>query len=318
MLIFYARAAQRLGFGLVLLEEWASEANWGAELRQADLESATQSDRLAEAIVESVLSGEFPPGLRLDEGMLADRYGVSRTPVREALRQLASTGLIELKPRRGATVATATSAQLEALFGAMAEIEATCARLAAMSMTPIERRRLQHMQDAMASIALRDDRDAYAVANVGFHTQIYLGAHNEILSDFAAALRRRLAPFRRAQFRTEGRTSRSNAEHAAVVKAILACDPSAAHAAMIHHMSLVEDSFGQLGAAGGDGVSRGIPLPASRGEGAGVGRARLPESSKAILAPRRRASPPTPPRKNGEGRTVALFRRPEPRLERRA
>ena len=246
---FYARAAQRLGFRLELLEDWASEANWGAELKQADLESATQSDRLAEAIVESVLSGEFPPGLRLDEGMLADRYGVSRTPVREALRQLASTGLIELKPRRGATVATATSAQLEALFGAMAEIEATCARLAAMSMTPIERRRLQHMQDAMASIALRDDRDAYAVANVGFHTQIYLGAHNDILSDFATALRRRLAPFRRAQFRTEGRTSRSNAEHAAVVKAILACDPSAAHAAMIHHMSLVEDSFGQLGAA---------------------------------------------------------------------
>src|SRR5580658_2614144 len=153
MLILYARAAQRLGFELVLLEEWASEANWGAELRQADLESATQSDRLAEAIVESVLSGEFPPGLRLDEGMLADRYSVSRTPVREALRQLASTGLIELKPRRGATVATATSAQLEALFGAMAEIEATCARLAAMSMTPIERRRLQHMQDAMADRA---------------------------------------------------------------------------------------------------------------------------------------------------------------------
>ena len=73
-------------------------------------ESVTQADRLAEAIAESVLSGEFAPGLRLDEGMLADRYGVSRTPVREAMRQLASTGLIELKPRRGARVATATSA----------------------------------------------------------------------------------------------------------------------------------------------------------------------------------------------------------------
>ena len=225
MLILYARAAQRLGFRLVLLEEWASEANWGAELRQMDLVGA--SNRIGSP----------------------DRYGVSRTPVREALRQLASTGLIELKPRRGATVATATSAQLEALFGAMAEIEATCARLAAMSMTPIERRRLQHTQDAMAAIALRDDRYGYAVANVGFHTQIYLGAHNEILSDFATSLRRRLAPFRRAQFRTEGRTSRSNLEHAAVVKAILAFDPSAAHAAMIHHMSLVEHSFGQLGAA---------------------------------------------------------------------
>src|SRR3984885_9113097 len=191
------KVAQRLGFG----------ASWNAKLRQSEFEAVTQADRLSEAIVESVLSGEFPPGLRLDEGMLADRYSVSRTPVREALRQLASTGLIELKPRRGATVATATSAQLEALFGAMAEIEATCARLAG----------------------------------------------------------RRLAPFRRAQFRTEGRTSRSNAEHAAVVKAILACDPSAAHTAMIHHMSLVEDSFGQLGAASvataGSGDSPPRPLP---------------------------------------------------------
>src|SRR6204780_5634143 len=118
MLILYAGAAQRLGFRLVMLEEWASEANWGAEVRQADLESATQSDRLAEAIVESVLSGEFPPGLRLDEGMLADRYGVSRTPVREALRQLASTGLIEIKPRRRANVSAPLFGQAQEAVGA--------------------------------------------------------------------------------------------------------------------------------------------------------------------------------------------------------
>ncbi len=129
----------------------------------------------------AVLSGEFPPGFRLDEAALAERFGVSRTPVREAIRLLASTGLIEVKPRRGASVATATSAQLETLFGAMAEIEATCARLAAVSMTPIERRRLQSRHEAMAELVARDDREAYAAANVEFHTQIYFGAHNEIL-----------------------------------------------------------------------------------------------------------------------------------------
>jgi DNA-binding GntR family transcriptional regulator len=225
------------------------QTDWDRPLKLVEFEGATQADRLAEAIVGAVLSGEFQPGLRLDEGMLAVRYGVSRTPVREALRQLASTGLIEIKPRRGATVASATSAQLETLFGAMAEIEATCARLAAMSMTPIERRRLQSHHETMAAIALRDDPDAYAAANVSFHTLIYLGARNDILSDFATGLRRRLAPFRRAQFRTEGRTARSHAEHASVLKAILAGDAATAHAAMFHHMSLVEDSFGQLGAA---------------------------------------------------------------------
>ena len=217
-------------------------------LKRAELEDSTQTERLAGGIAESILSGEFQPGLRLDEHMLAERYGVSRTPVREALRQLASTGLIDVKPRRGATVADATSAQLETLFAAMAEIEAACARLAAMSMTPIERRRLQSTHEAMAAFIPRDERDAYAAANIAFHTLIYSGAHNAILTEFATGLRRRLAPFRRAQFRTEGRISRSHAEHGAVVKAVLACDAAAAHAAMFHHMSLVEDSFGQLGA----------------------------------------------------------------------
>ena len=217
-------------------------------MKIAEPESLTRTERLADEIAAAVLSGEFAPGLRLDEAMLAERFGVSRTPVREALRRLASTGLIDLKPRRGATVADATSAQLETLFGAMAEIEAACARLAAMSMTPIERRRLQNLHESMAALVARGDRDDYAGANIAFHTCLYAGAHNEIVADFARILRRRLAPFRRAQFRAEGRLARSHAEHGIVVKAILACDAAAAHAAMFHHMSLVEDSFGRLGA----------------------------------------------------------------------
>lgn len=219
-------------------------------MSDSDIEASTQAERLSGLIAELVLSGEFAPGFRLDEIALAERFGVSRTPVREAIRLLASTGLIEVKPRRGARVATATSAQLETLFGAMAEIEATCARLAALSMTPIERRRLQSRHDGMTELVERDDREAYAAANIDFHTQIYLGAHNAIVSEFAQGLRRRLAPFRRAQFRTEGRTSRSHVEHAVVVKAIQACDAAAAHTAMFHHMSLVEESFGRLDVVG--------------------------------------------------------------------
>jgi len=153
------------------------------------------------------------------------------------------------KCHRNFVIPNATSAQLETLFGAMAEIEAACARLAAMSMTPIERRRLQNLHESMAALARRGDRDDYASANVAFHTCVYSGAHNEIVADFARSLRRRLAPFRRAQFRAEGRLARSHGEHAIVVEAILACDAAAAHAAMFHHMSLVEDSFGQLGLA---------------------------------------------------------------------
>jgi DNA-binding GntR family transcriptional regulator len=215
-------------------------------MKSSALEGATRAERLANEIAASILSGEFRPGLRLDEKTLAERYAVSRTPVREALRQLASTGLIDIKPRRGATVVRVTSAQLEKLFGAMAEIEATCARLSAVTMTPLERRRLASFHESMLKFVLQNDGDGFAAANLTLHTQIYLGAHNTIIADFAAALRQRLAPFRRAQFRTEGRLPRSHAEHKKVVDAILAGDAAAAHSAMFYHMSLVEESFERL------------------------------------------------------------------------
>jgi DNA-binding GntR family transcriptional regulator len=215
-------------------------------MKTSALEGTTRADRLADEIAASVLSGEFKPGLRLDEKTLAERYAVSRTPVREALRQLASTGLIDFKPRRGATVVRATSAQLEALFGAMAEMEATCARLSALSMTPLERRRLSSLHDSMHDFVVKNDKDAFAAANLTFHVDIYQGAHNSVLADFANGLRRRLAPFRRAQFRAQGRLARSHEEHAKVVEAILAGDAAAAHAAMFHHMSLIEESFERL------------------------------------------------------------------------
>ena len=90
--------------------------------------SVTTVDKLANAMAEAILSGEFAPGYRLDEQLLAQRDEVSRTPVREALRQLATTGLIEIRPRRGAIVTRVTPEQLEELFVAMGELEATCAR----------------------------------------------------------------------------------------------------------------------------------------------------------------------------------------------
>lgn len=203
----------------------------------------TRAQQLAEDIADCILSGEFAPGFRLDEQQLAQRYGVSRTPVREALRDLSSSGLVELRPRRGASVARVTSSQLEGLFVAMGEMEATCARLCAMSMTPIERRRLQARHEQMGEIVQRDDHELYAQANQAFHSAVYAGAHNEALAEFTHALRRRLSPFRRAQFRIPGRPSRSLAEHEMVVRAILAGDAAAAHAAMLHHVSLVEDAF---------------------------------------------------------------------------
>lgn len=208
--------------------------------------SGTTVDKLADDMATAILSGEFAPGSRLDEQLLAQRYAVSRTPVREALRQLATTGLIEIRPRRSAVVAQVTPAQLEELFVAMAEMEATCARLAAFSMAPTERRRLQALHESMGEMADRKDATAFADANHQLHTTIYAGAHNPMLADFTSAIRRRLAPFRRAQFQLEGRLPRSFAEHDVVVAAIVRGDAAAAHSAMLHHVTLVEQSFEEL------------------------------------------------------------------------
>jgi DNA-binding GntR family transcriptional regulator len=206
-------------------------------------ENPTLAEKLASAIADGILDGTLKPGERLDEAGLAQQHGVSRTPVREALRQLTTSGLIDMRPRKGAVVSKATPEQVESLFVAMAEMEATCARLAAMSMTPVERRRLQARHEAMTALAIQGDLEAYSDANVGFHLAIYAGAHNEPIADYARGLRRRVGPFRRAQFQVSGRLTRSNHEHDAVVRAILAGDPAGAHAAMLHHVGLVEDAF---------------------------------------------------------------------------
>jgi DNA-binding GntR family transcriptional regulator len=208
-------------------------------------DARTHTDRLADQIADAILVGTLEPGARLDEQGLAERFGVSRTPVREALRQLAASGLILVRPRRGAVVATVTPDQLSGLFVAMGEIEATCARLCALSMTPLERRSLSALHDRMGIVARSGDHDGYLDANQTFHACIYSGAHNVVLEDFAVALRRRLEPYRRLQFRAPGRLRQSHLEHSDVVSAITRGDAAGAHAAMLHHVSLVEIAFDQ-------------------------------------------------------------------------
>jgi DNA-binding GntR family transcriptional regulator len=212
----------------------------------AEDETGNRVDSLARQVADLVLAGEIAPGMKLDEQTLAQRFQVSRTPVREALRQLGSMGLVELRPNRGAFVPRVTPEQLEEMFVAMAELEAVCARLSAMSMTPVERRTLARLHEHMGELARGEMIGEFVEANERFHSLIYSGAHNAILAEAATALRRRLALYRRSQFRTDGRLSRSHAEHAEVVKAVVSGDPARAHAAMLHHVGLVEASYEKL------------------------------------------------------------------------
>ncbi len=207
----------------------------------------TRGDGLAERLADEITASVFGPGVRLDEVTLAARYGTSRTPVREALRQLEATGLVERRPYRGAVVSAPSPQRLAEMFVAAGEIEANCARLAATAMTATERNGLRKLHDKMGDLARSKNRDAYAEANVNFHEKLYVGAHNATMGGFGRDLRRRLMPFRRAQFQSGDRLAQSFKEHEDIVRAIERGQGDEASTLMRHHMRLVEAAVDNLG-----------------------------------------------------------------------
>jgi len=193
------------------------------------------SDRVRNALADAITAGELKPGSPLDEQSLADRHGVSRTPVREALLQLQASGLAETIGRR-MVVAQVTTQRVMEMFEAMAEIEAVCVRLATYRMTPLERSNLLQIHDATEAAAANGDFDAYDQLNRDFHETLYRATHNGVLAEQALALRGRLAAFRRVQLRQHGRLDRSRAEHDDLIRAINEGDGETAARRMRAHM----------------------------------------------------------------------------------
>jgi len=203
----------------------------------------TRTEALRLQIADEIISGVLEPGTSLDEQELASRFGVSRTPVREALRQLSASGLVNVRPHRGAVVALPTPAQLNEMFEVMAELEALCAGFAARNMTVPERRDLEGLHEALRVLVHDGDPLRYHEANEAFHAAIYTGSHNAYLAELTLLTRMRVAPFRRAQFRVPSRLASSYQEHDQVVQAILRGDRLAATEAMRAHIGIVRDAF---------------------------------------------------------------------------
>lgn len=181
-----------------------------------------RSEQMSDLIEERIVTGLYPPGMRLDETELAADLGVSRTPIREALIQLSSAGLVEIRPRRGAIVADIGPQQLCEMFEVMAELEAMCGRLAARRITEAEQQALTVAHEACSAARDANDADNYYRLNEQFHHLIYAASHNVFLEEQTVALHRRLRPYRRLQLRVRDRMSTSFAEHAGILEAILA------------------------------------------------------------------------------------------------
>lgn len=194
------------------------------------------SDRIRDALTDEIAAGTLEAGTALDEQNLADRFSASRTPVREALRQLAFGGLVELRPRRGVVVTRMTPERIMDMFEATAEVEAMCARLATYRMTPIERSGLMDLHQGSGAMVEAGDYDAYDAFNREFHLQLYAATHNAIMAEQAAALRTRLSGFRRTQLRHGDRLRLSRAEHGEILSAMAEGDGEGAARRIRAHM----------------------------------------------------------------------------------
>jgi len=206
----------------------------------------TSAEEIRRELASRIISGDLAPGEALDETSLAGEFAVSRTPVREALRLLAASGLVDQRPHAKTLVAKPEPETLAGMFEVMGYLEALCAGLCAVMMLPAERDALDALHQEMAGIVRDGDATRYAEANDAFHAAIYEGAHNAYLNEITRSTRQRLQPFRRAQFGALGRLAKSHREHRAVVDAILQADRDAAEAAMRKHIAIVETAYQQL------------------------------------------------------------------------
>jgi DNA-binding GntR family transcriptional regulator len=201
---------------------------------------------LKDEIENEIIAGRFAPGERLDEVSLAERFGVSRTPIREALHALAASGLLEVRPHRGTIVAELSPDRLFEMFEIMGEMEAMCARRAARRMTETEHRELDAAHAACGVAAQKEDSDQYYYENERFHFCIYEGSHNSFLADQCKSLHRRLQPYRRLQLRVRNRMATSYREHGEIAAAIKAGKGDEAAELIRHHVVVQGERFADL------------------------------------------------------------------------
>ena len=203
----------------------------------------TRAEELRLQLADEIVRGVLAPGAPLDETEIARRFSVSRTPVREALRQLVASGLVEARAHRGAVVARPSVERLTGMLEAMAELEALCAGLAAERMSRLERHRLEMVHEELRVLSHAGNPDRFHEVNERFHNTIYEGSQNAYIAEMTLATRVRVQPFRRAQFRNLGRLAKSHAEHDRVVIGIMRGDKVGAAAAMRAHIELVRDEY---------------------------------------------------------------------------
>ena len=199
---------------------------------------ARTADKLISDIRKEVSSGILKPGDQLEVTALAERFGVSRTPIREAIRTLVESGVLETRPRKGSFVRVLSAKQLLDLFQVAAELEGMACRLAALSLT---KENVEAIERGLAKCtqAAEDQNNAeYAMANLDFHTAIHNASGNDWLIEQLRQLQINLNSYRTMPYEIRGRLKKSTDEHKIICDAILSGDGEHACNLMRDHMML--------------------------------------------------------------------------------
>ena len=199
---------------------------------------ARTADKLISDIRKEVSSGILKPGDQLEVTALAERFGVSRTPIREAIRTLVETGVLETRPRKGSFVRVLSAKQLLDLFQVAAELEGMACRLAALSLTKENVEAIERGLAKCTQAAEAQNNAEYAMANLDFHTAIHNASGNDWLIEQLRQLQINLNSYRTMPYEIRGRLNKSTDEHKIICDAILSGDGEHACNLMRDHMML--------------------------------------------------------------------------------
>jgi len=209
----------------------------------AAIPGVTLAESLRQKLEGAIAAGHIEPGSRLDEQEIAHRFGVSRTPVREAFRLMAANNLVELRGRQGAAVRAIKAQALIEMFQVMAELEGLCARLAARRVSQAWRAEISEIHQRLVAAGETGDIDVFYDINQEFHDAIYEASRNAFLADQTRKLRNQMAAYRRRVTRMPNRIADTVREHETIMQAILAHDQERAHSTMRDHVNLLGDNL---------------------------------------------------------------------------
>ena len=205
-----------------------------------------KSVEIAGELEQAILRGEFAPGELLNEIELSERFGVSRTPVREALLNLSAAGLVELESGRGAVVVGITLDTVFEAYEVLANSLGFASALAAERMTPRQRAELQDIVEEMSITTGQKVRERYIELDEALHEKILEGCGNVLLGYQIRRCKARIAAVRQSSMRSHKSVEHIVPEIARVVDAILARDAEAARAALIAHVAVRGDGAQRL------------------------------------------------------------------------